>query len=209
MATKMSITRALVELKTLNNRIIKAVTVIDPVTLVIGKNSPRGYKSTEEFETKAKADFASADALIKRRAAIKGDIVKANAITMVTIAGKSMSIAQAIEKKNSIKYDKSLLERLSKLYFDVLKQSVGLEAEVEMKLQRLLEVNFGKESKAKTEEFEAIAKPFKEANQPRIIDPLDLKNLIEKIQKEISEFEGEVDFILSEANAKTEIEVEA
>jgi hypothetical protein len=74
-------------------------------------------------------------------------------------------------------------------------------------LQRLLEVNFGKDSKAKSEEIDAIPKPYLENNAPRFIDPLDVKKKIEELANEISKFEAEVDVVLSEANAKTEIEI--
>ena len=205
--SKMSITRALVELKTLDNRIIKAIDSIMPVALVTGKGSPRGFKTTEEFTAKAKESYQSAVDLMNRRSVIKGAIVKANAETVVTVGGKEMTIAQVIEKKNSIKYDRALLNTILRQYTTILNQSTQIENDVEMKLQRLLEVNFGKDSKAKPDEFDAIAKPFKEANMPTIIDPLGANTLIEKLQKEISDFESEVDFTLSEINAKTEIEV--
>ena len=48
----------------------------------------------------------------KGRKEIKEKIVKSNAETLVTIAGKEMTVAAAIERKESIKYEKKLAEEL-------------------------------------------------------------------------------------------------
>jgi hypothetical protein len=202
-----SITEALVKLKTLGKRIDNAISSIRPIAMVTGKNSPLGFKTIEEFETTAKAGFLSAQDLIKYRQIIKGAIVAANAGTLVTIGGKSMTIAQAIERKNSIQYEKELLKTLSQNYAVILNKFVHTEADVQARLQKLLEATFGKDTKTKGDEVDNISKPFIEANAPKLIDPLDLKNLIDRLEKDINEFEGEVDFRLSEANAKTCIEV--
>ena len=202
-----SITEALVKLKTLGKRIDSAISSIRPISMVTGKNSPLGFKTTEEFETSAKAAFQSAQSLIQYRQTIKGAIVAANATTNVTIGGKVMTVAQAIERKNSIQYEKDLLKCLSQNYTMTLSSVVRTEADVQVRLQKLLEVTFGKDIKTKGDEVDNISKPFIEANNPRMIDPLNLKNLIESLEKDIDEFEGEVDFRLSEANARTMIEV--
>jgi hypothetical protein len=202
-----SITEALVKLKTLGKRIDNAISSIRPIAMVTGKNSPLGFKTIEEFETTAKAGFLSAQDLIKYRQIIKGAIVAANAGTLVTIGGKSMTIAQAIERKNSIQYEKELLKTLSQNYAVILNKFVHTEADVQARLQKLLEATFGKDTKTKGDEVDNISKPFIEANAPKLIDPLDLKNLIDRLEKDINEFEGEVDFRLSETNAKTCIEV--
>ena len=205
--SSISITEALVKLKTLGKRIESATNSIRPIALVTGKNSPLGFKTIEEFETSAKAAFQSAQSLIKYRQTVKGAIVAANAVTNVTIGGKAITVAQAIERKNSIQYEKDLLRVLSQNYIVTLNKSVQTESDVQMRLQKLLEATFGKDTKTKGDEVDNISKPFLEQNSPRLIDPLDLKNLIEKLEKDIDEFEGEVDFRLSEANAKTNIEV--
>jgi hypothetical protein len=204
---KISITEALVKLKTLGNRINSAISAIRPIALVMGKNSPLGFKTTEEFETAAKAAFQSAQGLIKYHQTIKGAIVAANAVTNVTIGGKVLTVAQAIERKNSIQYEKDLLKVLSQNYASVLNKFVQSESDVQMRLQKLLEVTFGKDTKTKGDEVDNISKPFLEANSPKLVDPLNLKSLIESLEKDIAEFEGEVDFRLSEANAMTTIEV--
>ena len=203
---KMTITRALVELKTLSSRIDKTTEGIIPVAIITGKNSPRGYATKDDFEKDVKSKFDSVTTLIKRRKQIKSEIVKANASTTVEIAGIKMTIAEAIERKNSITLEKKLLERLSSSYYQTLRQQEQLEARCQEQLHKLLEVNFGKD-KAKSEEIDAISKPYLENNAPKLIDPLDVKKKIEELENSITKFEAEVDVVLSEANAKTEIEI--
>ena len=204
---KMTITRALVELKTLTFRIEKAIDILTPIAVVTGKNAPRGFVSREEFERDTKSKFESASDLIKRRSVIKSAIVKANASTNVVIADKTMTIAEAIERKSSIALEKKLLQKLSSFYSNALKTQEQLDMKCQEQLHRLLEVNFGKDSKAKTEEIDAISKPYLENNAPKLIDPLDVKKKIEELENSITKFESEVDVVLSEANAKTEFEI--
>jgi len=205
---QITITEALVKLKTLDNRIQRAVSVLNPVTVVTGKNSPRGFNTTVEFEGKAKADFKSAQDLIKYRQTVKGAIVAANATTPVVIGGKTLTVAQAIERKNSIKYEKTLLSQISQNYASILRHQISLDMEAEKKLETQLLAVLGKDVKSRdSSEAEAQTKLFWDNNKPRIIDPLDSKKLIESLEKDITEFEGEVDFRLSEANAMTKIEV--
>lgn len=205
---KMSITRALVELKLLGTRITNAIEMIEPVAIVTGKNSPRGYKSEEEFVNKAKSNFSSATDLIKRRNNIKSAIVKANATTEVVIDGKTMTVAAAIERKNSIEFEKVLLSRIKSAYANAVRMQETLDLKCQDQLQKLLEVNFGKDSKAKPEEYDNISKPFLENNSPKMIDPLNAKDQILQLENDILKFLGEVDVVLSESNAKVEIEVE-
>jgi dGTP triphosphohydrolase len=204
---KMTITRALVELKTLNKRIMSAIDVLNPVTVVTGKNIPRGFETRNDFEKEVNSKFESVNTLIARRKQIKSGIVTANAATYVEIAGVKMTIAEAIERKTSIALENALLHKLSSTYALNLKNHEQMEMKCNEQLHRLLEVNFGKDSKAKTEEVDAITKPYLENNAPKFIDPLDVKKKIEELENSISKFIAEVDVVLSEANAKTEIEV--
>lgn len=205
---QITITEALVKLKTLDNRIQRAVSILNPVTVVTGKNVPRGFNTTAEFEEKTKADFKSAQDLIKYRQTVKGAIVAANAVTTVIIGKKTMTVAQAIERKNSIKYEKSLLNQISQNYVSMVRRSVELESDAEKRLDQQLMQILGKDVKSRdSSESEAQTKLFWDNNKPKIVDPLDAKKLIENLEKDITEFEGEVDFRLSEANATTKIEV--
>lgn len=49
---------------------------------------------------------------------------------------------------------------------------------------------------------------FMEKNKLVIYDPISIKDKIEKLEKEIDEFLMEVDFVLSESNSRTTIEID-
>ena len=72
------------------------------------------------MESRAKADYQSIEALIKRRNAIKSAIVVSNATTKIEVAGVKMTVAEAIERKTSISYDIQLLDKLKEVYADLV-----------------------------------------------------------------------------------------
>ena len=99
---KYSIHRALAELKLLDKRITKTIDNLKVITYK--KGNKLEYNITEEeFKAVVEADMQSVKDLITRRKEIKEKIVKSNAETLVTIAGKEMTVAAAIERKESIK----------------------------------------------------------------------------------------------------------
>jgi predicted Fe-Mo cluster-binding NifX family protein len=99
--TTITVTDALAELTLLEKRIASATIDLDNNTLIavieVGK-VPTGYKTREEYQTKARAALQKVDALIVRRRGIKRSLVLSNAATMVTVAGQEMTVAEAIEQ---------------------------------------------------------------------------------------------------------------
>jgi len=83
---KITITRALVELKTLGSRIDKSISNLNLITIVTGQNPPLGFANRNEFNIKAISDYNRIIDLIKYQQSIKSAIVAANASTFVTIA---------------------------------------------------------------------------------------------------------------------------
>lgn len=50
--------------------------------------------------------------------------------------------------------------------------------------------------------------PVRSMGTPSIVDPLGLADRIRSLESEIEDFKSNVDFVLSESNAKTEVEIE-
>jgi hypothetical protein len=208
---EMSITRALVELKNLDSRINRAIN--SGIYIAGAKKSSKKINNIftrEDFDKRAKADYQSAIDLIKRRKMIKSKVVESNAKTMVKINNVEMSVADAIERKDSIDYERALLSEMEKQYNSVLINVRKENEKVDANLQKLLEASFGKEGKQKTspEEVDAIANPFKEQNQYEVINPLELQNKIKEFRDEIEGFMMEVDFTLTTSNSLTMIKIE-
>ncbi|PCK23373.1 hypothetical protein CEY02_01305 [Bacillus pumilus] len=205
---EMTITRALSELKMLDKRINRTVDEAVLGGLMIGKHIQHGFHHQEEIEKKAKADDQSIQALIKRRNAIKSAIVVSNATTTIDVAGVSMTVAEAIERKTSIDYDIRYLRKLKKVYTELVDRAEQINEDVKKRLDQHLETLFGKDGKLQAAANQEIVKSFLAENEATIIDPLHLRVKIEQLSKEIEDFQMEVDFSLSESNTLTKIQID-
>jgi hypothetical protein len=206
---KVSITRALAELKLLDSKITRKIAGTKFATQnKVNNNRIDGVYSKDEYDTHVKSEYQSITDLISRRSSFKSMIVKSNAETIVKIGEKSMSVAEAIERKDSIKYDKMMLAQLQQSYNYALSRTEQENFKEQTKLDNLLVAQYGADAKTgKTPDIAATTEGFWKTNQWLVIDPLNLKNKIEKLQSEIEEFENNVDFVLSEINSRTDIEV--
>ncbi len=207
----MSIQRALAELKLLHSRIGRT---IDDSNLIISykKSSKKvnNIDTPDEYAEKAKSSFQSITDLIERRRKIKSAIVESNAKKVVVISGKEYSVASAIERKESIVYQKTLLANIERQYMNALVSAQRANDAVQIKLDDLLLITLGKEGKQKasSDEIEMISKPYLEQNQHEILDVLKLGDKIKALKEEIESFVSEVDYVLSESNVITQIEIE-
>lgn len=204
---EMTITRGLAELKLLDKRIEKAIQDNAVVGIASGKNPVKGYTSIEAFEAAAKSNYQSVLDLIKRRQAIKSAIVKSNAVTMVNIAGVEMTVAEAIERKTSIVFEQNLLRKMQYDYNKTIDLVEQKNENVKKELDKLLIAHFGKETKGKEMEMSTITKQYVEINESKVIDPINVRSKIEQLQERIDTFLTEVDFVLSESNTVTRIEI--
>lgn len=205
---KMTIHRALAELKLIDSKIEKHITEITPVGLYQKDKKVNNLATQEEFKADAQSKYDSTTALIDRKLAIKSAIVKANGSTNVTIGGKTMTIADAINFKATIAFKKKLIVRLKSAYNSAVANMNKNNDIVEQNVQKLLEFTFGKEgTKADAKDVDAVRKPYIESNEFHLADPLSIMKKVEALEKEVSDFEVEVDATLSEINAVTFIEV--
>lgn len=201
---KMTIHRGLAELKLIDARITKQTNEIIPTGINQKGKNVNGIYSETDFTTNAKGKYDSVLSLIDRKMSIKSAIIQANGETQVTIGDKSMTIAEAINYKAIIKFKKELVNKLKAAH----KQTVGelnkLNEKVETNVQAILEATFGKENvKVGDKDVENVRTPYMEANTFHLFDPLKVEETVSKMEKDISEFEAEVDAVLSEINATT------
>ena len=207
--SEISVTRGLVKLKTLSRQIERAFHEGSPtVGVSVGGKPPINFHSAEDFKTKAKSSFDSLTDLIKFRSNLKSAIVKSNADTTVQVGNVAMTVAEAIERKQSIEIDKMFLTMLRNQYSNC-QNTVDTENEdVDRQLERLVESSFGgKDKRVEKSDYDNIAKPFLAANERKLIDPLGIKAIIDKMVLEIDDFLENVDVALSESNARTMINV--
>jgi hypothetical protein len=200
---KMTVTRALVELKTLDKRINRAVAECDLVKVRL-----REHKwDVGQFTRQAQAAFQSATDLITRRDELKARILRSNARTKVAIGKDTYTVAEVIDKKQSLKYRESLLEKLRGQKAQADETFNVKNEEMKQKLDRLLEINFGKEGKSNAENVETISKSYFDTNKVELVDPVNIAKKIKDLEEHITEFDKEADLILSESNARTYIDL--
>ncbi len=204
---QISVTRGLAELKLLEKRIETNVSQSTFVAVQLGDKPLTGYKSLEEFQTRAQASLQTVNDLITRRQRIKAAIVVSNATTLVRVGMETMTVAEAIERKQSIQHEKVLLTKMVNQHELALREITKENQKVQERLDRLVEASLGGDVKVKDDQYESIAAPFLKKNEAKLVDPLSLRDKIDALQGKISEFEAEVDFVLSTSNAITMIEI--
>lgn len=192
-----TITRALVELKTLQSRIDKAMAGCCFITYAV-----RG----EEKQTVTPDRLQKIRDLMDYRNRLKAAIVTANANTVVKINADEYTVAEAIDRKNSIDNEKKLLQEMRRQFASVTQRVENHNTQVDRGLEQLLKTEFSKDNvKSNVENIQTISESYLKVNRATIVDPLKLEKTIERMEESITNFEKEVDLVLSESNATTRI----
>lgn len=204
---EISITKALRELKTLDARILKKINETTFAASKKPKENIRGFKTVDEFEKEAKESIQSIKDLMDRRKQIKKSIVESNAITVVEVSGVKMTVADAIERKNFIEIEKTLLRKMNT---DYAQSQEKVEVNNELAQDRLdtqLNNMISKDGKTDLTAVEGYKKLFWESEETKLIDPIHVKEISTKMALDIESFEDDVDVALSEINARTLITI--
>lgn len=204
---EITITRALAELKLLDSRINKKTSETDFAYMVSKKN--KFNTNFDILQINAKSSFQSIMDLIKRRQILKSAIILSNSNTKVKLNGEEMTVAEVIECKQLVSLYKNLLTKLKQNRETVKTQIEKHNQQMELDLQKLLELNFGKSSNSKTntDDVENISKPFREQNKYEMLDCINIDSKIKEIEELVNKYETESNFVLSESNALTKIKV--
>ena len=206
--TKISIHKALSELKLLDSRIRKSVDNFIPVGIKTKDSKVNNYKEEKDFNADTQSDYQSIKDLIERRKNIKSAIVASNAETEVEVGGLKMKVAEVIDFRNVIEYRKILLKAL---IFQLSNTKATLDdtnTKIHDNALVLAQKALGKDNvKIGDNDAVDIIKPYIERNEIHLVDPIGVEQEIKKLEEEIDKFEAEVDAVLSESNALTMIDV--
>lgn len=208
MKAKITITEALAKMKLLQKRIDSGIRNL----AVIGyqqrnkMQSPHSHMEIADFEKKAKEDLQSVDDLIARITVMKTTIDKSNSVTTVKIGGKEFTIQEVLVEKKHIENKKTLLSKLKSLRNDANSRFQSCTENVTSEIDRLRE-SLSSSKDSKKDEIEEICEKTLNLKYPKMVDPCNLSDRIETLEKEIEDFENNVDYALSESNSRTYIEV--
>lgn len=212
---KMTVHKALAELKVIDDRINKAIS--EGVYVIANKHSNEKIQgmTIEQFKEKMKASHQKVTDLINRRNALKRAVVLSNATTKIKVGNDEYTVAEAIEMKNhgmefKTNYMRMIASQNLSAQADINRNSgEAIEKRAE---QYVLSVIQAQPKDAKmaidSDAMQALRKDYIKNNTYDLIDPLKVNDIIEKMADEINEFNTEVDAALSVSNALTVIEFE-
>ena len=202
--TTQSITRSLVELKTLDEKITKLTS--EGLFMSFKTKSKNSGITEDEFRRTADESFARLEGMIRRRDLIKTLILESNLVARVTVAGREMSVAQAIEFKNTIEYKSRLLEVLKRQRKTVLAEQEAHKVRLQTKIDDNIKIICGKE-KPDASVIATVTDGVTKSDPIEVFDPLNLEVLIRTMEEDVLNFRANVDFALSESNATTQITI--
>lgn len=207
---KMTVHKALAELKTLDSRIETEITDSIFVRANVHSNTKIFGKSIEEFKSDTKASCQSITTLINRRNALKRAVVLSNAVTKVEIGGVEYTVAEAIEMNNHGMENFIEFRDFLKDQYSTVKRMVESENgdKLNKNCENYLQTMFGTKEKTDNANIEAVQKAYIASHSYDIVTGFDIENVIKELTNKIDAFKSEVDSTLSVSNALTIIEFE-
>ena len=205
---KMTVHKALAELKTLDDRINSEITGSVFVRANRHNNMKIFGKAIPDFMADTESSYQSVKALINRRNAMKRAVVLSNAITKVNIGGVEYTVAEAIEMNNHGMENLVELRNCLREQYSSVKRMV--ESENGDKLvkacENYIQATFGTKEKINNPDIEMAQKVYMTNNTYDIVTGLDIEKVIKELTDRIDAFKAEVDSALSVSNALTGIE---
>ena len=205
---KMTVHKALAELKTLDDRINSEITGSVFVRANRHNNMKIFGKTIPDFMADTESSYQSVKALINRRNAMKRAVVLSNAITKVEIGGVEYTVAEAIEMNNHGMENLVELRNCLKEQYSSVKRMV--ESENGDKLvkacENYIQATFGTKEKVNNPDIETAQKVYMANNTYDIVTGFDIEKVIKELTDRIDAFKAEVDSALSVSNALTVIE---
>lgn len=211
MKETMTIHKGLIELKMLQKRIEDKIADAEFVAVNKHSNTKINGRPVAEFMKEAEDDYKSIMTLINRRNAIKHAITLSNAKTTVEIAGKTYTVAEAIDAKaTGMDSLLTLAQRLS-TQMELARRSADrengqkLDERADEYIHNLYE---NADMKNMSEEVRRVREDFVASQTVDILDPVGAREKIKNLQELYHNFMSDVDSALSVSNALTTIEVE-
>ena len=162
----------------------------------------------KDVDKEIKADYQSIRKLIKNNHILRSARATSNAETVVSIAGKDYTVADAIARKQSLNFEKDLLKTLVEQYASVRRSYDNERENLKEATSKYIASLINDKSVVSAEKIAQLEKDYRELHEKEILDPIGIAEEIKKSEKEIKDFETEVDYVLSDSNASTFVEVD-
>ena len=201
----LSLTRLLSEIKTTEERIMKL-----PVIVGVAANSTdrvaEENESVEEFKKTSQSRFDTWMSLSERLVKLRAARNKANATTYVTVCGKSVTMDEAIVMKSLLNLQKQALEGFKKQIGMVENFVTRADNEVKVAVDKAVAQSIT--SQTLTEDQSKLFNDmYKKSLGKSMVIGESVKVGIKKLEDHITSFSAEIDYVLSEANSTTKVEI--
>lgn len=214
---KITVHRALAQLKSTEDRIIKKINNSVFVSSTVGKTGMCKGIPVEKMNAQIEADYKSISDMIRNYEEIRLAIVRSNSgvgenTTNVMYADESRKITLS----EVLAYQKHILPLKNNVVNTMKVQMCAVTNDIERtneivsnQASKVLDGFAGKNSdqKIEKEQAEVIIQAYLENNQKTFVDPLNIRELISKLSKECEDDYVWADSCLSEVNALRTIEV--
>lgn len=206
----MTVHMILAELKTIEKRITKTITAIDPIATKEHSAKKVNGIDIDKFNEQAKSEQQSALDLIARQNAMKTELYKYNTTKEIEVDGKKMTVAQALWlMSHGMDMKRALLAHYEKAYAKAVKDVEKANGDaLNAAAERAAETAYGGKDASKSQDYLDMVEKYKENHQREFVDPLNLKKRIADLSEEIEKFSAEVDARIQTANATTEVTIE-
>lgn len=204
-AARMSITRALAELKLLDARITKHISEYQFVCVKTKKINSN--TDTQAFMSQSVSNLQSVHDLIAYKNRIKTAIMNSNYKTTVKIGKTECSVVDAIEMKNTIHYREELLNTLRRQREQTHREYDKHKTTVKQSIDANIAQICSRDVKPDIKTIQDLTDMMWKNDPVEIVDGIGIDNVIDTLQNEVDEFLKNIDFVLSESNSITFIEV--
>ena len=207
--TKISITRALAELKNIKSKINSVEQEVTKYTGAIFKDGYTildGQVSEKEFFTRYENLSKELKELKDKYRKIKLKLTEANVVTKLTINGESLSINEAIILKEQLESEKYFIDNNINVLSELSKKYKSKEDSNTEYLNKLIEKMTGGNRAVKDSDTDSIKKMFDKFNSVKLITTKTSYELFER-RTEIDRIINEINLTLVEVNSSTYIEV--
>ena len=207
--TKITITRALAELKNIKSEISS---VEQEVTKYAGAIFKDGYTildgqvSEKEFFTRYEYLSKELKELKDKYRKIKLKLAEANITTKLTINGESLSINEAIILKEQLESEKYFIDNNINVLSELSKKYKSKEDSNTEYRNKLIEKMTGGNRAVKDSDTDSIKKMFDKFNSVKLVTTKTSSELFER-RSEIDRIINEINLTLVEVNSSTYIEV--
>ena len=210
--TQISVTRALAKISHLDDKIARDTSNLEVIRVTKGDGESKVFvdnnQNIDEFEKDAISSLQSIKDMISKRSKLKAAVNKSNSTTIVKIGSREMTVAEAIQEKSQIASTEFLISILKRQSTSVDERFKRETSAYEQKVDQALAVYGGRDKAPSEEGIAVITKPLRDKQLPGVSDAIKVNATIKELQDSVDEFKLEVDFVLSESNASTLVDVE-